>query len=471
MNRAIDYAVGFIDWLVLVLLYVRDGLRPKPVVFVHQGGEAIFPQMEVLKVQPVLMAILGDRKAIFLQKVHEWTLHNIRKSTHTHNGATWTYNSYPDWKKKHFPSWSVSWFKANIPQLEDDGFLISTQNASFCNKGEKAYRINYEKLLSLAGAQQSDEGVTESSTPPAGKSPEGVEKKAYNNSSNTSLLKQSVKQETTTTPVRAEESDFLKSLGGAFAVAVDSPDSDSGEFFTEELEAVTDTQADLESPPSVARRHGDLSPPATHGETSKIVVETPPGSASPPSPEAQAWQMACEQLEQEWDEANFETWLRPAELLGVENGVYIIGAPNAYICDMLQYRMNGDVERALSVAMDVEDIKTEYRVHRAKRDPIEMMAGDEVREDNKTDAQLHVPTNAEYFIQRLMDDFGSLTRVTAEWLVTEYGQGRVDAVAHYVKTGKNLNNPAGALIAELRDDKLGLGETRHPNKWDQIIRQ
>ena len=78
-----------------------------------------------------------------------------------------------------------------------------------------------------------------------------------------------------------------------------------------------------------------------------------------------AWKSAYSQLELQWDRANFETWLQPTEFLNVEADTFIIGVPNSYVCDMLQYRLYDDVEAALCSAMETE-VKIEFRVHRPK---------------------------------------------------------------------------------------------------------
>ncbi len=78
-----------------------------------------------------------------------------------------------------------------------------------------------------------------------------------------------------------------------------------------------------------------------------------------------AWKSAYNQLELQWDRANFETWLRPTNFLSVEADTFIIGVPNSYVCDMLQYRLYDDVKMALCEAMETE-VKIEFRVHRPK---------------------------------------------------------------------------------------------------------
>lgn len=78
-----------------------------------------------------------------------------------------------------------------------------------------------------------------------------------------------------------------------------------------------------------------------------------------------AWKSAYDQLEIQWDRANFETWLGSTEFIAVEADTYIVGVPNSYICDMLQYRLYDDIKNVLCAVVDAE-VKIEFRVHRPK---------------------------------------------------------------------------------------------------------
>lgn len=78
-----------------------------------------------------------------------------------------------------------------------------------------------------------------------------------------------------------------------------------------------------------------------------------------------AWKSAYAQLEIQWDRANFETWLGSTEFIAVEADTYIVGVPNSYICDMLQYRLYDDIKNVLCAVVDAE-VKIEFRVHRPK---------------------------------------------------------------------------------------------------------
>jgi chromosomal replication initiator protein len=71
-----------------------------------------------------------------------------------------------------------------------------------------------------------------------------------------------------------------------------------------------------------------------------------------------AWNATYNQLELQLDRASFDTWLRSAVFLGVENGVYVVGVQNSYAQDMLQHRLYRNVRRVLS---DVCGKTTEIR--------------------------------------------------------------------------------------------------------------
>ena len=80
-----------------------------------------------------------------------------------------------------------------------------------------------------------------------------------------------------------------------------------------------------------------------------------------------AWNATYNQLELQLDRASFDTWLRHAVLLGVEEGVYIVGVHNSYAQDMLQHRLYRNVRRVLS---DVLGQVTELRFDVSKEKPV-----------------------------------------------------------------------------------------------------
>lgn len=84
-----------------------------------------------------------------------------------------------------------------------------------------------------------------------------------------------------------------------------------------------------------------------------------------------AWNIAHSQLEIQLDRASFDTWLRAAVFLGYEtapwdsgaDGVFVIGVPNTYARDMLQYRLYRDVRRVVSDVCG-ERVELRFEVHK-----------------------------------------------------------------------------------------------------------
>ncbi len=83
----------------------------------------------------------------------------------------------------------------------------------------------------------------------------------------------------------------------------------------------------------------------------------------------EAWEVAYNQLELQLDRASFDTWLRQAVFLGVDDeGVFRIGVHNSYAQDMLQYRLYRNIKRVLS---DICGKPTEvlFEVHKPRSEP------------------------------------------------------------------------------------------------------
>lgn len=66
----------------------------------------------------------------------------------------------------------------------------------------------------------------------------------------------------------------------------------------------------------------------------------------------QAWQAALGQLQMEMPKASFDTWVKEAECLSYEDGLFIIGVPNAYARDWLEGRISSTVTRMLTGIMN-----------------------------------------------------------------------------------------------------------------------
>jgi chromosomal replication initiator protein len=87
----------------------------------------------------------------------------------------------------------------------------------------------------------------------------------------------------------------------------------------------------------------------------------------------EAWNAAFSQLEIQLDRASFETWLRGAVFLGVEEGIFVIGARNSYARDMLQHRLYRNVRRVLSDCYG-QQVELRFEIHKPALRPDEREA-------------------------------------------------------------------------------------------------
>lgn len=98
-----------------------------------------------LQVLPSLAMQVGLNEAILLQQLHFRSLISNRVK----DGHKWVIRTYPDWKEKEFPFWSVDTIKRAMRKLEKEGYVISTSayNKMKMDKS-KWYRVDYSKLYS-----------------------------------------------------------------------------------------------------------------------------------------------------------------------------------------------------------------------------------------------------------------------------------------------------------------------------------
>ncbi|GAB4512566.1 MAG: chromosomal replication initiator protein DnaA [Anaerolineae bacterium] len=76
----------------------------------------------------------------------------------------------------------------------------------------------------------------------------------------------------------------------------------------------------------------------------------------------EAWEIAYSQLELQLDRGTFNTWLRGATLLRVEDGIFVVGVRNHYSQEMLQHRLYRQIRRVMSDVCGV-DIELRFEVH------------------------------------------------------------------------------------------------------------
>nr|WP_052016362.1 DnaD domain protein [Anoxybacillus flavithermus] len=102
---------------------------------------------EPLFVLPTVAVKLGLNESIFLQQLHYW----LGKSTHTHDGHVWVYNTYEGWKKQ-FPFWSESTIRRTIVRLEKKGIVVSRYRSQMDKT--KWYRIDYDVLANVMNGEE-----------------------------------------------------------------------------------------------------------------------------------------------------------------------------------------------------------------------------------------------------------------------------------------------------------------------------
>jgi hypothetical protein len=98
-------------------------------------------------VLPTLAVAIGLNEAIVLQQVHFW----LTVSKNVRNGRTWVWKTLGEWQAE-FPFWSEPTIRRAISTLEELGVLESTD--LWNNKGSdrtKWYSINYERLGEIEG--------------------------------------------------------------------------------------------------------------------------------------------------------------------------------------------------------------------------------------------------------------------------------------------------------------------------------
>lgn len=99
-----------------------------------------------LQVLPSLAESIGLNESLVLQQIH-WLLSRSKKKI---SGKYWVFNTYEEWRDKHFRFFSLSTVRRTIKNLEDLGLITSTTEFNKMKVDKtKWYTINYEKLDGL----------------------------------------------------------------------------------------------------------------------------------------------------------------------------------------------------------------------------------------------------------------------------------------------------------------------------------
>ncbi|MEV9641734.1 conserved phage C-terminal domain-containing protein [Mammaliicoccus sciuri] len=109
-----------------------------------------------LQVLPSLAMQVGLNEAILLQQLHFRSLISNKEK----DGHKWVVRTYPDWKEKEFPFWSVDTIKRAMRKLEKEGYVISTSTHNKMKMDKsKWYRVNYSKCYSPTGQNAPSNGA------------------------------------------------------------------------------------------------------------------------------------------------------------------------------------------------------------------------------------------------------------------------------------------------------------------------
>ena len=105
-----------------------------------------------LQVLPSLASAIGLEEAIVLQQLHYW-LSNPKNSGHKdEDGNKWVFNTYEQWQEDNFPFWSTTKIQRIFLSLEKSGVIISSQIDAHKHDMRKFYRIDYDILCTMHGA-------------------------------------------------------------------------------------------------------------------------------------------------------------------------------------------------------------------------------------------------------------------------------------------------------------------------------
>lgn len=152
-----------------------------------------------LQVLPSLAESIGLNESLVLQQIH-WLLSRSKKKI---SGKYWVFNTYEEWRDKHFRFFSLSTVRRTIKNLEDLGLIISTTEFNKMKVDKtKWYTINYEKLDGLKIATDKND------SPSVQNEQSSCSKWADTSTQNEQTNNQEIPQETPTRDISSSEKDF-----------------------------------------------------------------------------------------------------------------------------------------------------------------------------------------------------------------------------------------------------------------------
>jgi hypothetical protein len=160
----------------------------------------------------------------------------------------------------------------------------------------------------------------------------------------------------------------------------------------------------------------------------------------------QAWRAALEQLQIEMPKATFDTWVREADFVSFEDGVFIIGAVNEYACQWLEGRLSSTATRLLTGLMnqsvEVRFIVSQTDMSSEEGSHAEKGASQTAKEDKNLKIQLvHASLRDEFvhsnrvivipgYFQRWLPYLGP----TLAWIVVAFRQAMFMATHREART-------------------------------------
>jgi len=160
----------------------------------------------------------------------------------------------------------------------------------------------------------------------------------------------------------------------------------------------------------------------------------------------QAWRAALEQLQIEMPKASFDTWVREADFVSFEDGVFIIGAVNEYACQWLEGRLSSTATRLLTGLMnqsvEVRFIVSQTDMSSEEGSHAEQGASQTAKEDKNLKIQLvHASLRDEFvhsnrvivipgYFQRWLPYLGP----TLAWIVVAFRQAMFMATHREART-------------------------------------
>lgn len=152
-----------------------------------------------LQVLPSLAESIGLNESLVLQQIH-WLLSRSKKKI---SGKYWVFNTYEEWRDKHFRFFSLSTVRRTIKNLEDLGLITSTTEFNKMKVDKtKWYTINYEKLDGLKIATDKND------SPSAQNEQSSCSKWTDTSAQNEQTNNQEIPQETPTRDISSSEKDF-----------------------------------------------------------------------------------------------------------------------------------------------------------------------------------------------------------------------------------------------------------------------